>query len=33
MLNCANLRKTGTGWEFESEVALEDFVWTNLKQL
>ena len=33
MLNYANLRKTGTGWEFESEEALEDFAWANLKQL
>ena len=33
MLGFANLRKTGTGWEFESEAALEDFAWDNLKQL
>jgi RecB family endonuclease NucS len=33
MLNSVNLRKTGTGWEFESEAALEDFAWDNLKQL
>jgi len=28
-----NLKKTGSGWEFESEAALEDFVWANLPQL
>lgn len=33
MLSFANLRKTGQGWEFESEEALEDFAWANLKQL
>jgi len=33
MLNFANLRKTGQGWTFESEEALEDFAWANLKQL
>ncbi len=33
MLNFANLRKTGQRWEFESEEALEDFAWANLKQL
>lgn len=33
MLTCVNLRKTGQGWEFESEAALEDFVWANLKEL
>lgn len=33
MLSCVNLRKTGQGWEFESEAALEDFVWANLKEL
>lgn len=25
------LRKTGSGWEFASEAALEDFVWANLE--
>ena len=33
MLSGAGLRKTGTGWEFASEAALEDFVWANLEQL
>ncbi len=33
MLNFATLRKTGQGWEFEGEQALEDFTWANLKQL
>ena len=33
MLAGAALRKTGEGWEFASEVALEDFVWGNLQQL
>ncbi|MHC5612377.1 MAG: endonuclease NucS domain-containing protein [Nostoc sp.] len=33
MLAGAALRKTGTGWEFASEAALEDFVWDNLQQL
>lgn len=33
MLSGAALRKTGQGWEFSSEAALEDFVWANLKQL
>lgn len=33
MLNSVNLRKTGQGWEFESEAVLEDFVWANLKKL
>src|SRR6476469_4234480 len=33
MLSGAILRKTGTGWEFASEAALEDFVWANLEQL
>jgi RecB family endonuclease NucS len=28
-----SLRKTGAGWEFESEAALEDFVWANLQPL
>jgi RecB family endonuclease NucS len=33
MLSGAALRKTGAGWQFASEAALEDFVWANLKQL
>lgn len=33
MVNFVNLRKTGQKWEFESEAALEDFVWANLKKL
>jgi len=33
MLSGAALRKTGQGWEFASEAALEDFIWTNLKLL
>ncbi|AVH68635.1 endonuclease NucS domain-containing protein [Nostoc sp. 'Peltigera membranacea cyanobiont' N6] len=33
MLAGAALRKTGIGWEFASEAALEDFVWDNLQQL
>ncbi|MEH2376191.1 endonuclease NucS domain-containing protein [Nostoc sp.] len=33
MVAGAALRKTGTGWEFASEAALEDFVWDNLQQL
>ena len=33
MLSGAALRKTGSGWEFASELALEDFVWENLPQL
>ncbi len=32
-MNFVNLRKTGAGWEFETEADLEDFVWANLKQL
>jgi RecB family endonuclease NucS len=28
-----SLRKIGAGWEFESEAALEDFVWANLQPL
>ncbi|WP_199249953.1 hypothetical protein [[Phormidium] sp. ETS-05] len=28
-----NLQKTGLGWEFETEAALEDFVWANLPRL
>ncbi|NJN11524.1 MAG: recombinase RecB [Richelia sp. RM1_1_1] len=33
MLSGAALRKTGIGWEFASELTLEDFVWENLPQL
>lgn len=33
MLGNAALKKTGTGWEFVNEAALEDFVWDNLKPL
>ncbi len=33
MLSSAALKKTGTGWEFVNEAALEDFVWDNLKSL
>ncbi|MBE9226522.1 DUF91 domain-containing protein [Phormidium sp. LEGE 05292] len=33
MLDLVSLRKTGTGWEFASEAALEDFIWLNLVQL
>jgi len=33
MLSGAALRKTGSGWEFASELALEDFVWENLDKL
>ncbi|WP_414755632.1 endonuclease NucS domain-containing protein [Anabaena sp. CCY 9910] len=33
MLVGAALRKTGEGWEFASEAALEDFIWNNLQQL
>jgi RecB family endonuclease NucS len=33
MLSCAALRKTGTGWEFVSEEALEDFVEAHLENL
>jgi len=33
MLGFVLLKKTGIGWEFESEAALEDFAWANLKQL
>ncbi|MCV3214247.1 hypothetical protein OGM63_12115 [Plectonema radiosum NIES-515] len=32
-MNFVNLRKTGFGWEFETEADLEDFVWANLQQL
>ncbi len=27
------LRKTGEKWEFESELALENFAWANLESL
>lgn len=33
MLSSAALKKTGTGWEFVNEAALEDFIWDNLKPL
>lgn len=33
MVAGAALRKTGEGWEFASEAALEDFIWENLQQL
>jgi RecB family endonuclease NucS len=33
MSDFVNLMKTGQGWKFESEDALEDFAWANLKQL
>lgn len=33
MLSGAALRKTGSGWEFASELASEDFIWENLSQL
>ncbi|HEY9849362.1 MAG TPA: endonuclease NucS domain-containing protein [Leptolyngbyaceae cyanobacterium] len=33
MLNVINLKQTGSGWQFEGEEALEDFVWANLPQL
>ena len=33
MLAGAALRKTGEGWEFASEFALEDFIWENLQRL
>jgi len=33
MLTGAALRKINEGWEFASEVALEDFIWDNLQQL
>ncbi|MFL9455953.1 endonuclease NucS domain-containing protein [Tolypothrix bouteillei VB521301_2] len=32
MLSAA-LRRTGEGWEFSSEAAVEDFVWDNLQEL
>jgi len=32
-MDFVNLRKTGFGWEFETEADLEDFVWANLEQL
>ncbi|MDY6784891.1 MAG: hypothetical protein SW833_20515 [Cyanobacteriota bacterium] len=33
MRNKAALRKTGEGWQFISESALEDFFWDNLENL
>lgn len=33
MLSNADLRKTGTGWEFVSEEAVEDFVEAHLESL
>jgi len=33
MLAGAALKKRNDGWEFASEVALEDFIWDNLKNL
>ncbi len=33
MQNFVNLRKTASSWEFDSEEALEDFVWANLSPL
>jgi RecB family endonuclease NucS len=33
MQSFVSLRKTGSGWEFESETVLEEFVWANLQQL
>lgn len=33
MVNVINLKQTGSGWQFEGEEALEDFVWANLLQL
>jgi RecB family endonuclease NucS len=33
MTNYVSLKKTGAGWEFENEAALEDFLWTHLQQL
>lgn len=33
MGSIVRLRKTGFGWQFDSETVLEDFVWTNLQQL
>ena len=33
MVNVVNLQETGSGWEFESEAALEDFLWENLETL
>lgn len=33
MVNFVNLRQTGSGWEFESEAALEDFLEENLPAL
>ena len=33
MFNYFNLRKTGSGWEFDSEAALENFLWDKLEPL
>ncbi len=33
MLSGAAFRKTGVGWKFATEAALEDFVWANLARL
>lgn len=33
MLVGAALKKTGIGWKFTSEAALEDFIWDNLEKL
>jgi Holliday junction resolvase-like predicted endonuclease len=33
MLSSAALRKTGSGWEFANEEALEDFVEVHLQSL
>ena len=33
MFNYVTLRKTGSGWEFDSEAALEDFLCDNLETL
>ena len=33
MLAGAALRRTSTGYEFSSEYALEEFIWSNLEQL
>lgn len=33
MFHGAALRKTGTGWEFSREEALEDFLEDNLQEL
>lgn len=33
MVNIVNLTKTASSWQFDSEEALEDFVWANLSPL